>query len=433
MSNMPISKINKLSQLFQPVTATIATTKQTEIRSKSYENLLKYGLIKQVTTGMYAILPLGLRIFNKLTALVDNEMQKIGAQKLLLPALTPTHLWKKTDRLNNVTELFKIQDRAQRQYILSPTHEESICSVMSTIGILSPKMLPLKLYQISNKWRDEIKPRFGFLRSREFMMKDLYTFDINLNNAQETYALVCNAYENIFKKIGITYIKSIGDPGLIGDSISHEYHYISDIGEDIVCICPSCQYSINKTICKESYCPKCKNAFNEKSAAEVGHTFLLNTKYTIPLEVKIKINNESIPLVMGCFGLGLSRIFTVMTELLSTKEELRWPKNLAPYTVCLIPPKAGSKEENKSQYVKEVMEILNQLNIDTILDDRTNLTIGKRFMHARITGFPYVIIIGKSIMNFPPLIEIHNINNSTNCKISLNDIPNYFNNEDIKI
>ncbi|XP_061941636.1 probable proline--tRNA ligase, mitochondrial isoform X2 [Apis cerana] len=390
MSNMPISKINKLSQLFQPVTATIATAKQTEIRSRSYENLLKYGLIKQVTTGMYAILPLGLRIFNKLTALVDNEMQKIGAQKLLLPALIPTHLWKKTDRFNNVTELFKIQDRAQRQYILSPTHEESICSILSTIGILSPKMLPLKLYQISNKWRDEMKPRLGFLRSREFIMKDLYTFDINLNNAQETYALVCNAYENIFKKIGIMYIKTIGDPGLIGGSISHEYHY-------------------------------------------VGHTFLLNTKYTIPLEVKIKINNKSIPLVMGCFGLGLSRIFTVMTELLSTKDELRWPKNLAPYTVCLIPPKAGSKEENKSQYIKEVMEILNQLNIDTILDDRTDLTIGKRFMHARITGFPYVIIIGKSIMNFPPLIEIHNINNSTNCEISLNDIPNYFNNEDIKL
>ncbi|CAK9808126.1 Probable proline--tRNA ligase, mitochondrial [Anthophora quadrimaculata] len=430
---MPIQKIHKLSQLFQPISSRIATAKKSQVPSKSYENLIKYGIIKQVNSGMYAFLPLGLRVLNKLITLVDNEMEKIGAQKILLPALTSVDLWKKTDRFNdNVTELFKVQDRSHKQYILSPTYEETICALVSSIGVLSPKILPLKLYQISNKWRDESKPRLGFLRSREFVMKDLYTFDVNLNHAQETYALVCETYENIFRNIGVSFVKAIGDPGLIGGSITHEYHYISNIGEDIVCACSSCQYAINKTITKELHCPQCKQPFLEQHTAEVGHTFLLNTKYTEPLNVSYRLNNVSTPLVMGCFGLGLSRIFTVMIEELSTKEELRWPKHLAPYTVCIIPPRKGSKEESVSQHVNKIIEILDQLNIDAILDDRVNLSIGNRFMHARVTGFPYVIIIGKSIMEFPPQVEVHSINDLTNCKIPLDNISTYFHNENTK-
>ncbi|XP_060824405.1 probable proline--tRNA ligase, mitochondrial [Bombus pascuorum] len=434
MSNLPIRNINKLSYLFQPTTSTISTSKKAELSSKSYENLIKYGLIKQVNSGMYAFLPLGLRVLNKLIVLVDTEMEKIGAQKLLLPALTSTQLWRKSNRFNdNINELFKLRDRSHREYILSPTHEEAICSVVSSVGSLSPRMFPLRLYQISNKWRDEIKPKLGFLRSREFIMKDLYTFDKDLDGAKETYALVCETYENIFKKIGITYIKAIGDPGTTGGLMSHEYHYISSIGEDNVYTCSSCQYSINKVMSKESQCPECGSVLKQNRTAEVGHTFLLDTKYTIPLEVTLRVKNETKPAVMGCYGLGLSRIFTVMTELLSTKEELRWPKNLAPYTVCIILPKVGSKEESALQYVKDIIEIFNQLKTDIILDDRTHLTIGNRLIHARITGFPYVVIIGKSAIQSPPLIEIHDINSSTNCQIPLGDISSYFNREGINI
>ncbi|OAD59885.1 putative proline--tRNA ligase, mitochondrial [Eufriesea mexicana] len=289
---------------------------------------------------MYAMLPLGLRVLNKLTAIVDTEMERIGAQKLLLPALVPIHLWEETNRLNNITELFKIKDRSQKDYILGPTYEETICFMLSEAAkTISINVLPLKLYQISNKWRDEIKPRHGFLKSREFIMKDLYTFDINLISAQDTYASVCEAYTKIFNKIGIKSIKAIGNPGLIGGSVTHEYHYACNIGEDIVCVCSSCQHAINKSMCKETHCPYCKNAFHEEQTIEVGHAFLLDTKYTIPLNVTKQINNISTPLAMGCFGLGLTRIFTAISEILSTDKELRWPKNLAPYTVCVIPPK----------------------------------------------------------------------------------------------
>ncbi|XP_076166178.1 prolyl-tRNA synthetase 2-like protein, mitochondrial isoform X2 [Ptiloglossa arizonensis] len=381
---------------------------------------------------MYAFLPLGLRILNKLINLVDNEMERIGAQKLMLPAFSSTSLWKQTDRLeSNKSELFQIEDRHNKKYILNPTYEESICKLISSVGPLSPKILPLKLYQISNKWRDEMKPRLGFLRSREFVMKDLYTFDKTLDNAQETYELICNAYENILQKIGITFIKVVGDPGSIGGLKSHEYHYACHIGEDTIYTCSYCQYYVNKSVCNESHCPHCKNTFHEQQTAEVGHTFLLDTKYTKPLKAVYQTKNM-FPLAMGCFGLGLSRIFTVVAEILSSNDELKWPKCLAPYTVCIIPPKVGSKEATASQYVNQILNILNELNIDTILDDRTELTIGNRFVHARFTGFPYVIVIGRTAMQSPPLFEIHNAYDSTHCEITLESVHNYFNNENKK-
>nr|XP_034178912.1 probable proline--tRNA ligase, mitochondrial [Osmia lignaria] len=430
MSNIPIRNISKVSKLFQPMTSRISTIKKSEVFSKSYEHLIKYGFIKQVNSGMYAYLPLALRVLNKLTTLVDNEMERIGAQKILLPALTSTHLWKQTDRYNNnKSELFILKDRSNKEYILSPTCEETICNLLSSSGIISSQILPLKLYQISSKWRDEMKPRHGFLRSREFLMKDLYTFDLSLNNALKTYEEVCEAYENIFKNIGLTFVKAVGDPGFIGGSVSHEYHYKSSIGEDVVCICSSCQYAVNKVMCNDTHCPKCKNTLVQEQAIEVGHTFLLNTKYTKPLNVKSRIVDTASPLVMGCYGLGLSRIFTMLAEILSTETELRWPKHLAPYTLSIIPPKKGSKEESANQYVDKVIEILDELNIDAILDDRSDLTIGNRLMHARVTGIPYVIIIGKATQKSPPLFEIHDINNSTQCDLSLDNMYSYFNDE----
>ncbi|XP_043266349.1 probable proline--tRNA ligase, mitochondrial [Colletes gigas] len=434
MANIPFRNVHRVSNLFQPLNNSHSSIKKTINITKTYKNLINYGLIKPVNNGMYAFLPLGLRVLNKLINLVDHEMERLGAQKLMLPALTSKSLWKQTDRFeNSKTELFKIEDRHRKEYILSPSYEETICDLISSVGVLSPKLLPLKLYQISNKWRDEMKPRLGFLRSKEFVMKDLYTFDKTLDDAKNTYELVCDAYDNVFQKIGITFRKAVGDTGSVGGLLSHEYHYISNIGEDIIYVCSSCQYSINKTICEESHCPQCKNKFLEQHSAEVGHTFLLDTKYTKPLKALYKShNNKLLPLAMGSFGLGLSRIFTIAAEALSIEDELRWPNGLAPYTVCIIPPKAGSKEDTASEYVDQILTILNQLNIDTILDDRTKLTIGSRLIYARQIGFPYVIVVGKRAMQIPPLFEIHNVSDSAYHEIPLESIYNYFNDENNK-
>ncbi|XP_071555239.1 probable proline--tRNA ligase, mitochondrial isoform X1 [Temnothorax nylanderi] len=434
-SKTKIINLTRMSKIFQPLatSGSLDSVEKTEIASKGHKLMINYGIIKPVSIGMYALLPLGVRILNKLIELVDKEMANIGAEKILLPALTPAALWKKTDRLDsNKTELFTVIDRHKKMYILSPTYEEAICDLVSSVGQLSTKSLPLKLYQISSKWRDEMKPRLGLLRSREFIMKDLYTFDTNLDNARHTYDLVCESYNNIFRQIGIKYIKSIGDVGAIGGLMSHEYHYISDIGEDTILQCPSCNFSINQSISETTSCPECKNELHQHIAAEVGHTFLLDTKYSQPLKAMYVEQHKSKPMVMGCFGLGLSRIITLAAEILSTNNEIRWPIKLAPYTVCIIPPKAGSKEEDTSVYVEQLSEILCKRDIDAILDDRSHHTIGKRLVFARALGYPYIIVIGKAATQSVPLFEIHDVNNSTYRELSLDQISDYFDNINFK-
>ncbi|KAG5307355.1 SYPM protein, partial [Acromyrmex insinuator] len=435
-SKTKLINLTRMSRIFQGIRS-FDSVEKTDITSKSHKLMINYGIIKPLSIGMYALLPLGMRILNKLIDIVDKEMMNIGAQKILLPALTPAALWKKTDRYDsNKTELFTLTDRHKKEYILSPTHEEAICDLISlarqTVPI-STKLLPLKLYQISSKWRDEMKPRLGFLRSREFIMKDLYTFDSSLDNARHTYDLVCESYNNIFRQIGIKYTKSIGDVGTIGGLMSHEYHYVSDIGEDTILQCPSCHFSINQSISKTTSCPECKNELHSYTAAEVGHTFLLDTKYSRPLEVMFFIEqNKPTPMVMGCFGLGLSRIITLVVEILSINDEMRWPVKLAPYTVCIIPPKAGSKEESTSAYIEQLFEIFYKRNIDTILDDRTHYTIGKRLVFARLLGYPYIIVIGKAATQSIPLFEIHDVNNSTYHELSLDQMNDYFDNISVK-
>ncbi|XP_051174070.1 probable proline--tRNA ligase, mitochondrial [Leptopilina boulardi] len=429
MSKNFFNNYHRVSKLFQPLNIPHknASITKTEI-SKSYKHMIDTGIISKCNTGMYALLPLGYRILEKLTAIVDIELSKIDAQKILLPALAARKLWKKTNRLEEAgRELFILEDRYNAGYVLSPTHEETITDLISNVGPLSPKTLPLRLYQISSKWRDEMKPRQGFLRSREFIMKDLYTFDTGPEQALETYEIVNQAYENIFNKIGIQYKKAIGSAGLIGGSLSHEYHYPSEVGEDIVLSCSQCDYHINKNSTDENTCPTCKNSFSEINTAEIGHTFFLGTKYSEPLKAIYKENHNIEPLSMGCYGIGITRLIASAAEVLSTEQELRWPISLAPYTVCIIPPKENSKEESALQYMEKICDILSQTNTDFIIDDRIQLTIGQRLIYSRKCGFPYVIVAGKLATNSNPLFELHDLNNSTRNDVSLDNLFDFFN------
>ncbi|EZA58173.1 hypothetical protein DMN91_011709 [Ooceraea biroi] len=435
MASKTIINLPRVSRIFHPMASGLYDSEgKAEIAFKGYELLVNYGIIKPASTGMYALLPLGMRVLNKLINIVDKEMANLGAEKILLPALTSATLWRKTNRYDtSKTELFTVTDRHDREYLLSPTYEEAICGLMSSVGPVSSKLLPLRLYQISSKWRDEMKPRLDLLRSREFIMKDLYTFDACLDGAQHTYDLVCESYDNIFKQIGMNYAKVVGDVGTIGGLKSHEYHYVSDIGEDVILRCPACDFSINQIISKTTSCPECKGELRQYNSAEVGHMFLLSTKYSQPLKAVFAKQHEVKPMVMGCFGLGLSRILTLVVDMLSANDEIRWPVKLAPYTACIISPKIGSKEEGGSVYVEQLFKSLEKCGIDAILDDRTKLTIGKRMKLARVIGYPYVIVIGKTAMQSVPLFEVHDLNNDTYHEMSLEQISNYFNDVNLKI
>ncbi|XP_071536694.1 probable proline--tRNA ligase, mitochondrial isoform X2 [Panulirus ornatus] len=375
---------------------------------------MDYGIVSLRSNGMFAFLPLGQRVISKLVALIDEEMRSISAQKLSLPLLTSGHLWKITGRWDTTgQELIKVQDRHNKDYVLSPTHEESVTNLVSEVYPLSHRQLPLRLYQTTSKFRDEMKPRFGLLRCKEFLMKDLYTFDDSEEAAVVTYNEICNAYDRVFQRIGVPYLKVAGDCGNIGGNFSHEYHYQAAIGEDTLLLCNACGISTNSQLVAnpdDVSCTKCGNQLTKVTGIEVGHTFLLGTKYSESLDAHYQ-NEKGKPelLQMGCYGLGVSRIMAAVVEVLSQDEYITWPWILAPFKVCLITPKKGSKEEGAKPWVDHLAEYISCMQgfqNDVIVDDRDKLTIGKRVTEAKKTGYPLIIVVGKRACETVPLFEV---------------------------
>ncbi|XP_068250561.1 probable proline--tRNA ligase, mitochondrial [Palaemon carinicauda] len=413
----------RISQLFQPINiiSKDATGKKEELVSISQKLLVDCGIVRPRGNGMFAFMPLGQRVLAKLTDLIDEEMKLVGAQKMLLPTLTSGHLWKKTGRWKTTgDELVKVKDRHDKDYVLSPTHEEAVVDMLSEVYHLSYRNLPLRLYQISSKFRDEANPRFGLLRCKEFLMKDLYTFDQDEASAISTYDQVSEAYNAIFQRLGVPFVKVAGDCGNIGGSFSHEYHYPAAIGQDTLLICNGCGYSVNSELVSDSNntnCSSCGGVITTTKGFEVGHTFLLGTKYSDPLNCSYQNENGRRSLVqMGCYGIGVSRVLAAAVEALSSETGIRWPWVIAPYKVCIIGPKRGSKEANLTSWVHFLTDTIGSIKSfqdDIIIDDRDTFTIGKRVMEAKKTGYPFIIVVGKKASELVPRFElIENITNN---------------------
>ncbi|XP_018321361.1 probable proline--tRNA ligase, mitochondrial [Agrilus planipennis] len=442
MANVQL--IHKISKLFQPISAVSKAShlENKDALSKSQKLLVELGIIRPASQGHFYFLPLGIRILDKLKAIVVKEMSNINAQRVTFPSLTNARLWKKSGRIEDElsSELFKVHDRHDATYILSPTHEESAADLLASVSQMSYKQFPLRLYQITSKFRDEMKPRFGLIRSREFVMKDLYSFDVNIDKAKESYNEICQSYDRIFKQIGIDVIKVLGPSGNMGGSVSHEYHYVAPIGEDKLLSCLKCGYKANVQLSGRDKCPQCSNTTELAfvNGLEVGHTFLLGDKYSRPLKAFYKSDSdEMVPVQMGSYGLGLSRIVASVVEVLSTEHEIRWPSSLAPFSVVIIPPKAGSKEEkaagNCVDFISSSLNQIPSLQNDIILDDRLNLTVGKRLMDAKRVGYPYIVVIGSKLLENPPLYELIDVKNDLITFLSLDALFDFFRNRKLII
>nr|XP_020655333.1 probable proline--tRNA ligase, mitochondrial [Pogona vitticeps] len=412
-----------VSQHFQVMnlregTVALQEGKPGEMTCKSQRLMLLTGLICPASPGCYHYMPYTVRSMEKLIKLIDQEMQAIGGQKLNMPTLCSAELWRASERWELMgNELFRLTDRHNKQFCLGPTHEEAITNLIASQSYLSHKQLPLLLYQVTRKFRDEPKPRFGLLRGREFYMKDMYTFDASKEAALKTYALVCNAYYNILNRLGLPFVKVQAATGSIGGTLSHEFQLPADIGEDQLMICTNCDFSANTETIDPSKvrCPVCEGKLMEKRGIEVGHTFYLGTKYSSVFNTLVNTaENKPVMAEMGCYGLGVSRILAASIEVLSTEDAIRWPNLIAPYQICLIPPKRGSKEEKGAMLVEElydsIAQAVPQLIDEIVLDDRTELTIGKRLKDADKRGYPYVIIAGKKTVDVPSLFEVRNQN-----------------------
>lgn len=388
---------------------------QGEQTCKSQRLMQQAGLIYPSNPGCYYYLPATVRSMEKLVRVIDQEMQGIGGQKLDMPSLCSADLWRSSERWELMgKELFRFKDRHEQDYCLGPTHEEAVTTLVAHEGTLSHRQLPLLLYQITRKFRDEPKPKFGLLRGREFYMKDMYSFDVSEEAAYQTYELVCEAYNRLFARLGLRCVQVQADTGNIGGTLSHEFQLPADIGEDRLLVCRTCSFSANvETLSSnQTDCPKCEaGKLEESKGIEVGHTFYLGKKYSNIFKAAFS-NTQNKPTIteMGCYGLGVTRILAAAIEVLSKDDEIRWPALLAPYQVCVLPPKKGSKTAEASTLAEDIAhslgETLPRLKGEVVLDDRTHMTIGKRLKDAKILGYPYVVVVGQGALEEHPILEV---------------------------
>ncbi len=518
-----------------------------EAEAPSHKLLLRAGFIKQVSAGVYELLPAGYKVLKKVEKVVREEMDRAGAQELLLTVLNPAELWKETGRWEAYgNELFRLKDRNGREYCLGPTHEEEITDLIRK-EISSYKQLPLILYQIQVKFRDEKRPRFGLIRGREFIMKDAYSFDVSEEEAKKSYLLMKEVYERIFKRLGIEVLPAEASVGTIGGKMSHEFIALTEYGEAKVGYCKECKYCANAEIIpltegeeereeekalekvktpgtdtieklseflkvpphkimkailfidKESKpfivllrgdrevdenkleavlgtdefrmatdeeidkilgtkkgfvgifnlpdnirvlwdislkgkknlvcalnepdyhyinvnpgrdfeygefydlseikegdpCPKCGSPLEIKRGLELGHIFLLGTRYSEPMKAFFTDRDGTEkPVVMGCYGIGISRIISAIVEQYHDDKGIKWPLSVAPFEVDIILLNESDplQKESAETLYKEALE----KGLDVIYDDREK-SPGFKFADAELVGFPFWIIVGKKV------------------------------------
>lgn len=378
----------RMSLLFAP---TLKEDPQ-EAEIVSHRFMLRAGFIRQLSAGVYTFLPLGWRTLEKIIRIVREEMNRAGGQEILMPAMQPAELWKETGRWDMYgPELVRFQDRRGRDFCLGPTHEEVITD-LARREIRSYRQLPLLLYQIQTKFRDEIRPRFGIMRAREFLMKDLYSFDRDMDGLRVSYQKMYEAYCRVFERCGLRYIAVPAESGIIGGDVSHEFLIIAESGEERVFVCPRCG---NATTVEEARCPQCGGPVEEKRGIEVGHIFQLGTKYSEPMKAYfVDRDGKEKPLVMGCYGIGIGRTMAAAIEANHDEKGICWPLSLAPYEIAVIP--VNVKKEKHREEAWSIYEELSRTGFEVVLDDREE-SAGYKFSEADLIGFPIHVIVGERI------------------------------------
>ena len=382
------------------ITTTKNTPKDAEIIS--HKLMIRSGMVKKLASGLYTWMPLGLKVLKKIENIIREEMNRADALEILMPAVQPSELWKESGRWDKYgPELLRITDRHEREFCFGPTHEEIITDIARK-DINSYKQLPIIYYQIQTKFRDEIRPRFGVMRAREFLMKDAYSFHENEECLNKTYKIMFEAYKNCFNKIGFEYKVVNADNGQIGGSESHEFHVIANNGEDELIFSDSSDYAINAELFtrppKEGdACPDGSGKVKIKRGIEVGHIFKLGKNYSEAMNASISNKeNKNIKMTMGCYGIGVSRIAAAAIEQSNDEKGIIWPKSIAPYLITIISI-GYTKNDIVKNYTDSLYEELENNNIEVLLDDR-DISPGNMFSDSELIGIPFSVIIGKQFI-----------------------------------
>lgn len=366
--------------------------------SKNAELLIRGGFVHKEMAGVYVYLPLGLRVMNKISNIVRDEMNKLGALEMKLTVLQDPEVWKKTDRWSDdvVDNWFKTKLKNDSELGLGFTHEEPLTDVLKN-HISSYKDLPIATYQIQAKFRNELRAKSGVMRGREFLMKDMYSFSKNEAEHLEFYEKVKKAYKNVFDRVGLGHLTYLTfASGGTFSKFSHEFQTITAAGEDIIYVDEEKSIAINKEVLNDEVLAELavsRESLVENKAVEVGNIFTLGTKFSEPLGLKFK-NEDGVeqPVFMGSYGIGPSRIMGTVAEVLSDDKGLIWPKEVAPFSVHLI--SAGVDDEQVRKVSEEIYETLTNAGIEVLFDDR-DTGAGEKFADADLIGIPLRVVVGK--------------------------------------
>ena len=369
----------------------ISTLKEAPAEAEliSHKLMIRAGLIRRLGSGLYSWMPMGLKILRKIESIIRLKMNKSGAIELLMPAIQPAELWEESGRWDVFgPQMLKIKDRHDRLFCFGPTHEEVITDIVRT-EINSYKQLPINFYQIQTKFRDEIRPRFGVMRAREFLMKDSYSFHTDIDCLKNTYEDMYKTYSEIFEAIGLNFRAVQADNGAIGGDGSHEFHVLADSGEDELVYSEETDFAANSEVAKDH--PD-RDKFKTCRGIEVGHIFQLGTKYSEAMKAEfIDESGKPKPLLMGCYGIGVSRIVAAAIEQGHDEKGIIFPSSIAPFEVILTPI-GYNKSEGVKKSTDSIYNELLGLGFDVLLDDR-GLRPGVMFSEAELLGIPHRITI----------------------------------------
>lgn len=371
--------------------------------SKNAIFLERAGFVYKTMAGVYDYLPLGLRVLDKIKTVIREEMNAIGGQEVLLTTLQPKERWEKTGRWEELGReiMYQFKDRSSRDLGLAATHEESLTEI-ALRSVHSYKDLPLYIYQIQTKFRDELRSKSGLLRGREFLMKDLYSFHTDEENLAKFYtATIDAAYKKVFSRCGLSVLVTEAAGGAFTKEFSHEYQVLNPAGEDLIFYCSSCPFVQNKEIAsvKEGdKCPKCKGEIKASRSIEVGNIFKLGTKYSAPLGLMYldAVGNKK-PVVMGCYGIGISRLMGAIAEVHHDDRGIIWPEATAPFKVHLIalPSKDKKVQSAIAKAVEKLYTDLLEKGMEVLYDDRAHTSAGEKFADSDLIGIPWRVVVSE--------------------------------------
>lgn len=418
----------RFSNFFAPTLRNIPA----EATIASHRLMLKAGMISQTAAGIYCWLPLSLRVLEKIEGIISEEQAKIGANKMLLTTIQPAELWKESGRYDAYgKEMLRIRDRKDGDFLYSPTNEEQMTDVFRKY-IKSYKSLPIIMYQIHWKFRDEIRPRFGVMRGREFLMKDGYSFARNFEQAKEVYEKVFYSYVKIFKKIGLQPIPVQANPGQIGGNMSHEFHILAETGESTLYYDKRLLTASDKdlmnifAVSDEKYDPQTtpipEDQMQISKGIEVGHVFYFGTKYSKSMNACVlDEKGEKLYPEMGSYGIGVSRLVGAIIEASHDDRGIVWPESVAPFDVTVL--NLHTNNNDCDCVAEKFYETISQRK-EVLYDDRP-ISVGEKLADADLIGIPWQIIVGKKNVE-RGVVELKNRKSGEKSELSFDEVIGRF-------